>query len=751
MASIQDMDFANFLDIGDLDLASFSPLGQDHHGERADGTQPSHQMGNAESQLFSTDPMMHDFGADQFELPMPMDQEQILQPNTNYMLHDNHDFSDHANNQSWPSQQQQTQNAQSHLYQPPQHVPPTPNSYDMQGSAAHFLHQQMDPQARAFLEQRYQLRKDDTAMAFTPLVSPAVTPQDSHFQTLPEFTIPGAYFSPLTSPALQAQNASQHQHQMLSYHTNPSTAGSSLATSPIDLSGDVDMAGHNSAAPEPARRTRRKTQAPRSAGPAARVRQSPIVKAQQKRKSSHLSTVIQPKDVDDLLQHATSHSNPASLLRTAPTTDRSGSDSISPEPLSESVMGPPPRPVSAIQSPALLAHSQSAPASASVNATLGAPATPASLMSLKRARQLNANQTVLTSPHSINTIPQPGEDSPMFDDFSLPPAANDMPQRPLPNRIITDTPISADATPRLAARKTPKLGPSGTVTPSPCISAIASPSIAATPFSLTGRKLEPKTAPRSIKKRGSIGGPLISPAIRPKISPSIKPLLPEGGVYSKCNMLSTSLTCLARMNESQQALLLASKSNYTHILEGTLLPGVTYPESLSSGLTSKRTSHKIAEQGRRNRINDALKEMQALLPQTTPKLKPTNSNGSGGPDKTAGAIEDDDDERLENGKNGASESSKSASSKAATVESAIDYIKLLQQERLQHAQMLKERDAELASLREELQKASLGRADGETVPEAKLVNGNGEAKVDQETEQEMNRGDTDDMQVGVAS
>lgn len=43
-------------------------------------------------------------------------------------------------------------------------------------------------------------------MSFTPLVSPAVTPLETHFPVDTQFTVPGAYFSPLTSPALHAQN-----------------------------------------------------------------------------------------------------------------------------------------------------------------------------------------------------------------------------------------------------------------------------------------------------------------------------------------------------------------------------------------------------------------------------------------------------------------------------------------------------------------------------------------------------------------
>ena len=110
------------------------------------------------------------------------------------------------------------------------------------------------------------------------------------------------------------------------------------------------------------------------------------------------------------------------------------------------------------------------------------------------------------------------------------------------------------------------------------------------------------------------------------------------------------------MNAETSALLLATKSNYQNILEGTHLPGVSYPEALSENLTSKRTSHKIAEQGRRNRINGALQEIAQLLPaSSTPQLS-GKEEGS-----TATAAQQ-------------------SSSKASTVEMAIDYIKTLQAE-----------------------------------------------------------------------
>ena len=109
------------------------------------------------------------------------------------------------------------------------------------------------------------------------------------------------------------------------------------------------------------------------------------------------------------------------------------------------------------------------------------------------------------------------------------------------------------------------------------------------------------------------------------------------------------------------ALYLASKSNYQNILEGTHLPGVSYPEALAENLSSKRTSHKIAEQGRRNRINTALKEIESLLPQnilTASKKERTNSDDQESPEKTA--------------------SSAQSTSKASTVEMAAIYIKELE-------------------------------------------------------------------------
>ena len=121
-------------------------------------------------------------------------------------------------------------------------------------------------------------------------------------------------------------------------------------------------------------------------------------------------------------------------------------------------------------------------------------------------------------------------------------------------------------------------------------------------------------------------------------------------------------------------MLLASKSNYQNLLEGNHLPGVTYPDSLSTGLSSKRTSHKVAEQGRRNRINDALKEMQALIPKSS---NPRSPNNEGEGDLTLDAIDED---KLADGNGKEDSVSRSNNSKAATVELANDYIKKMQKD-----------------------------------------------------------------------
>ncbi|KAF2691420.1 hypothetical protein K458DRAFT_286667 [Lentithecium fluviatile CBS 122367] len=519
-----------------------------------------------------------------------------------------------------------------HTYRSHGPVPPTPNSIEMHGDPGRYM-QQMDAQQTMF-EQRYQMRKGDTT--FTPLVSPAVTPHEARFRVQEMTTVPGAYFSPLTSPALNAQN---HPHAP-AYSSQYATSGSSAGASPNDV--DMDMLEESAMSQQEQGRKLRsanKRSAPRSSATPARIRQSPIVKPG--RRKATVSSLI-PKEVSELLDQVHGYRPPSSGIDMNRSRESSMADSISPEPLCE--MGPPPKPGSVTQSPAMLAQNQQASGQGV------APATPASLMRIHPSPTFNAPD-----------VP------PMLDDLTLPEASLDRP----PLTRLDTTLDNGEDTPRLSARKTPKLGILSTPSapsaqsgrpspaqPSPMLSAVSTPASPAFSAAM-GKRGDPKSG-RGSKKRNSVSSNLVSPALRPKISPSIKPLLPGGAQDG---------------SGDTHALLLASKSNYQNILDGTTVPGVVYPTSLSTNLTSKRTSHKIAEQGRRNRINTALQEMQALLPPS---------------------------QQVKEGKSPDNSVQSSNNSKAAKVESAIDYIKELQKEVSDKDKMLADKDREMEELRKEL-------------------------------------------------
>lgn len=316
-------------------------------------------------------------------------------------------------------------------------------------------------------------------------------------------------------------------------------------------------------------------------------------------------------------------------------TEESENGSISPEHLSDMAPPPIPTPGSAGRSPYIQAQSQ---AQKNIQMIRGSPATPASLMRISSPQ----GEPALKG-HNNMDIDDSG-----IDGFALPEAANSRPQL---SRL--DTQSDGQITPTLSSTtaKTPGFQP----LPSPAFarprtaaSASQSPQIDAMNGSngINGARKAAPISSRSSKKRSS-SSVLASPALLPRISPSIKPLLPGGG----------------KVSEDTASLLLASKSNYQNILEGTHLPGVSYPTELSTNLTSKRTSHKIAEQGRRNRINSALQEIATLLPRGPTKDSGGEKSGSG----------DGEGNEPTNGKG----TSQSANSKASTVEQAIEYIKQL--------------------------------------------------------------------------
>lgn len=166
MASMQEIDFSNFLDIGEIDLSGFPALDQN-----VDGGQNHHPPPNTpyhgDAQGFESRPQIQDFGAEHFELPSAMDQG-MLSHTGNDPSDDNCDFSEALSTGNWG---QQSHHSLRPVYHTQQGVPPTPNSYELHGNAGRYLQQHMDPQTRAFLEQRYRLKKDDAVWTYCEAAS----------------------------------------------------------------------------------------------------------------------------------------------------------------------------------------------------------------------------------------------------------------------------------------------------------------------------------------------------------------------------------------------------------------------------------------------------------------------------------------------------------------------------------------------------------------------------------------------------
>ena len=364
-------------------------------------------------------------------------------------------------------------------------------------------------------------------MVFTPLVSPAVTPLDTQFR-YPDYPVPGEYFSPLTSPALEAQN---HAAQRSVYGAVRGS-DTSNTTSPIDMNLDFS-APSSTSNPAAIRKSRRKTSAAALKNPTRAVRQSPSMKPQSSRRKQSASTTIPPKEVAGIIEDArrakSSNNRPMTAdgkLPMPPSQDSSEAESISPEPLSEILMPPPatPKSTSASRSPYLAAKQTGSQAAPAPTPSLdNAPATPASLMKIRKQAGNGTN-----GPHRPSSLKEQANMAEadmelIMEDMALPEPAKAT-TKPSLTPINTAEANGNDNTPTLSARKTPKHGPQ-----SAPLSATSSvfPSPLASPRGVTpARRGELKVTG---KKRNSSSSVHVSPALRPKMSPSIKPLLPEGG------------------------------------------------------------------------------------------------------------------------------------------------------------------------------------------------------------------------------
>lgn len=455
----------------------------------------------------------------------------------------------------------------------------------------------------------------------------------------------GEYFSPLNSPAIEAESFRERS----GFGRGKSGSGTEPVPSPVSVQPEAPAF---SAPSTPALRKPRRKAGDNPRSTARNIRQSPIVKAQtrKKRGSVNLSPVIAELAQKEYPASAAKLSASGSGGSGVISSGSSAQDSVSPEPLSDALMPPPAAPRSVGRSPMISASTRKS----SIDSN--EPATPATLMKL-RAKQL-------VSPNSIGQKATESTDAQM-EDLQLPEAAAFSQSSPteLDPGFGCDgqvTPTILAKTPKLSGQMTPRARPASSSGISPQTEPISSPKETEQPYTKSGG------TGRGAKKRQSTSSSQISPALRPKISPSIKPLMPQGGRIFLLPLIRRCFTELisgvGSISAETSALYLASKSNYQNIIEGTHLPGISYPEALAENLSSKRTSHKIAEQGRRNRINTALKEIEALLPQS-----PTTTSKK---EKTSKDVADDEKAGSVN----------QSSSKANTVEMAIAYIKELQEQ-----------------------------------------------------------------------
>lgn len=284
------------------------------------------------------------------------------------------------------------------------------------------------------------------------------------------------HFSPLTSPALDA-----HQHR--THMTNPHMvhAHHSQSTSPIDPKDSPTI--NRKINP-----SRRKSATSRN--PARVVRESPSMKPQRKKAPPPLAPTLElTAALTQRPQTPGSRQTPQKQdFHTS--RDTSSNESVSPEPLPDVLMPPPPR---APRSPMFTEGG---------GRTLGAPATPASLMKLQKTNL-------------------PTED--------IPPIAMDTSEflNGDVERVMKHV-ATKDETPKPHDEEQPtpaiKAGSSGSNMKAG--EQWSSPMMGAQALSNgKGRMVKPSS--RS-GKRGSVCS---SPALQPKISPNIKPLLPQGMLF----------------------------------------------------------------------------------------------------------------------------------------------------------------------------------------------------------------------------
>lgn len=437
-----DVDFTKFLELGN-DFSQFEAIEQQNVVASGLDTPMGRLTFGQNGQVLSPQQqaLLQDMAMNMGNMPSHMDFQHMQQQSQNQA----------SQYQQYPMYQQ--------MQNPYQHqVPPTPVSAEMH--AAKYT-QSIDASGQLMFERQN--------ASFTPLVSPAQTPLD-HAWSMPDYVVGEEFFSPLTSPAIEAQ-----QHM----------TATNATSSPVDLSLDNSSAG--------SKRPRRKLN-PTSRVASVRNLKAPVPsKINTRRRQNSLSNGSLDSPVSTIPKHK--HLLPD--IRHA--VSAGSEDSVSPEPYIESAMRPPPLP-----------HPRTPNTLRPESRTQNAPATPATLMQIpgNQMQHVSGDRSVVQSPETM-------------EDISLGAAAADIPSRILPEINTSINREEDDSTPTLSA-KTPKL------------SADSTPRSTGMKFSNNSQELlsKPSRGGRSSKKRQSISQATVSPALRPKISPSISPMVPSTGKQS---------------------------------------------------------------------------------------------------------------------------------------------------------------------------------------------------------------------------
>ncbi|RIB17793.1 hypothetical protein C2G38_2037444 [Gigaspora rosea] len=161
--------------------------------------------------------------------------------------------------------------------------------------------------------------------------------------------------------------------------------------------------------------------------------------------------------------------------------------------------------------------------------------------------------------------------------------------------------------------------------------------------------------------------------LKPTISPSLKPKLP--GVLA-----------------DEVAEKLASQSNYKNILEGTSKSlGISYSSEVHSSLESRRTTHKAAEQKRRDSLKQSFDELKKVVP-----LHSITSNNTKGNSNKNG---NGNDRNTTKGKICDSNGSPKNVSKLLLLKRAHDHIVELQQQSKEKDELIQKLTNELDELK----------------------------------------------------